>query len=354
MQKGTALIVGITGISGYNLANVLLASGWTVYGLARRPQAQDGVTPVAADLLDADATNKALDGLPITHVFFCTWTRRATEKENVEANGAMMNNLCQALGKAPVQHMALVTGTKHYLGSFENYGSGKAETPFRESEPRQSGENFYYTLEDILFAAAERHGFGWSVHRSHSMIGQAGGSNAMNMGVTLAVYASLCKETGQPFVFPGSRVQWDSLTDVTDAGLLGRQMEWAALSPAARNQAFNTVNGDVFRWRWMWGEIAAFFGLDAAPFPEQPMPLEARLKDAAPEQWRAIAQKHGLREPDVDRLASWWHTDADLGREIECLNDMTKSRELGFLGYHDSRASFLELFTRLRAQRLIP
>ncbi|TLX55599.1 NAD-dependent dehydratase [Stutzerimonas nosocomialis] len=354
MQKGTALIVGITGISGYNLANVLLASGWTVYGLARRPQAQDGVTPVAADLLDPDATNKALDGLPITHVFFCTWTRRATEKENVEANGAMMNNLCQALGKAPVQHMALVTGTKHYLGSFENYGSGKAETPFRESEPRQSGENFYYTLEDILFAAAERHGFGWSVHRSHSMIGQAGGSNAMNMGVTLAVYASLCKETGQPFVFPGSRVQWDSLTDVTDAGLLGRQMEWAALSPAARNQAFNTVNGDVFRWRWMWGEIAAFFGLDAAPFPEQPMPLEACLKDAAPEQWRAIAQKHGLREPDVDRLASWWHTDADLGREIECLNDMTKSRELGFLGYHDSRASFLELFTRLRAQRLIP
>ncbi|TLX62772.1 NAD-dependent dehydratase [Stutzerimonas nosocomialis] len=354
MQKGTALIVGITGISGYNLANVLLASGWTVYGLARRPQAQDGVIPVAADLLDADATNKALDGLPITHVFFCTWTRRATEKENVEANGAMMHNLCQALGKAPVQHMALVTGTKHYLGSFENYGSGKAETPFRESEPRQSGENFYYTLEDILFAAAERHGFGWSVHRSHSMIGQAGGSNAMNMGVTLAVYASLCKETGQPFVFPGSRVQWDSLTDVTDAGLLGRQMEWAALSPAARNQAFNTVNGDVFRWRWMWGEIAAFFELDAAPFPEQPMPLEARLKDAAPEQWRAIAQNHGLREPDVDRLASWWHTDADLGREIECLNDMTKSRELGFLGYHDSRASFLELFTRLRAQRLIP
>lgn len=354
MQKGTALIVGITGISGYNLANVLLASGWTVYGLARRPQAQEGVIPVAADLLDADTTNKALDGLPITHVFFCTWTRRATEKENVEANGAMMNNLCQALGKAPVQHMALVTGTKHYLGSFENYGSGKAETPFRESEPRQSGENFYYTLEDILFAAAERHGFGWSVHRSHSMIGQAGGSNAMNMGVTLAVYASLCKETGQPFVFPGSRAQWDSLTDVTDAGLLGRQMEWAAQSPAARNQAFNTVNGDVFRWRWMWGEIAAFFGLEAAPFPEQPMPLEARLKDVAPEQWRAIAQKHGLREPDVDRLASWWHTDADLGREIECLNDMTKSRELGFLGYHDSRASFLELFTRLRAQRLIP
>ncbi|SON75570.1 exported hypothetical protein [Xanthomonas phaseoli pv. phaseoli] len=155
MRKGIALIVGVTGISGYNLANVLLADGWTVYGLARRPLPHDGVIPVAADLLDADSTNSALRGLPITHVFFCTWTRRDTERENVQANGAMMRHLCDALSDAPLQHMALVTGTKHYLGAFENYGSGKAETPFRESEPRQPGENFYYTLEDLLFAHAQ-------------------------------------------------------------------------------------------------------------------------------------------------------------------------------------------------------
>ncbi|MET0186711.1 MAG: SDR family oxidoreductase [Achromobacter sp.] len=354
MQKGTALIVGATGISGHNLANVLVAEGWTVYGLARNPTAQTGVIPVKTDLLDAAATAQALKGLAITHVFFCTWTRRDNEAENVAANGAMMRHLCEALSGAPLAHMALVTGTKHYLGSFENYGSGKAETPFRESEPRQPGENFYYTLEDILFDAAKRYDFSWSVHRSHTMIGRALGSNAMNMGVTLAVYASLCKETGQPFVFPGSRTQWDSLTDLTDAGLLGRQLAWAAQSPAARNQAFNTANGDVFRWRWMWAEIAAFFGLEAAPFPDAPMPLEARFKDQAPALWTALAAKHDLVEADVSKLASWWHTDADLGREIECLNDMTKSRDAGFLGYHDSRASFLELFTALRAQRVIP
>ncbi|MYZ44389.1 SDR family oxidoreductase [Schauerella aestuarii] len=354
MQKGTALIVGATGISGHNLANVLVAEGWTVYGLARNPSAQTGVIPVKADLLDAAATAQALKGLAISHVFFCTWTRRDNEAENVAANGAMMRHLCEALSDAPLAHMALVTGTKHYLGSFENYGSGKAETPFRENEPRQPGENFYYTLEDILFDAAKRYDFSWSVHRSHTMIGRALGSNAMNMGVTLAVYASLCKETGQPFVFPGSRTQWDSLTDLTDAGLLGRQLAWAAQSPAARNQAFNTANGDVFRWRWMWAEIAAFFGLEAAPFPDAPMPLEARFKDTAPALWTALAAKYDLVEADVNKLASWWHTDADLGREIECLNDMTKSRDAGFLGYHDSRASFLELFTALRAQRVIP
>lgn len=354
MQKGTALIVGVTDVSGHNLANVLVADGWTVYGLARDPLPQSGVIAVKADLLDAKSTEQTLAGLAITHVFFCTWTRRDSEAENVAANGAMMRHLCQSLRDAPLAHMALVTGTKHYLGSFENYGSGKAETPFRESEPRQPGENFYYTLEDILFEAAGQYGFTWSVHRSHTMIGRARGSNAMNMGVTLAVYATLCKETGQPFVFPGSRTQWDGLTDLTDAGLLGRQLAWAALAPAARNQAFNTVNGDVFRWRWMWGELAAYFDLTPAPYPDTPMPLQARLKDAAPALWADIARRHGLVEADVDKLASWWHTDADLGRDIECVNDMTKSRDAGFLGYHDSRASFLELFTALRAQRVVP
>lgn len=354
MQKGIALIAGVTGISGHNLANVLVASGWTVYGLARQPVAQEGVIPVVADLLDGEAIKKALKGLSITHVFFCTWTRRATEKENVEANGAMMRHLCTALSDAPLRHIALVTGTKHYLGAFENYGSGKAETPFRESEPRQPGENFYYTLEDILFAAAEKHGFTWSVHRSHTMIGKAKGTNAMNMGVTLAVYASICKATGQPFVFPGSRQQWDGLSDVTDAGLLGRQLEWAALAPAARNEAFNTVNGDVFRWRWMWAQIAAFFDIEPADYPSAPAPLDARLKGTAPAIWKKIADEHGLVESDVDKLASWWHTDADLSREIECVNDMTKSRDRGFLDFYDSRASFLELFTRLRAERFIP
>ncbi len=354
MQKGTALIVGVSGISGHNLARVLVAEGWTVYGLARNPGKQEGVIPVAADLFDPAVVRQALQGLPVTHVFFCTWSRRDTEKENVEVNGAMMNNLFDGLAGAPLQHVALVTGTKQYLGSFENYGSGKAESPFRESEPRQPGANFYYTLEDIVFDAAAKRNFTWSVHRSHTMIGQASGTNAMNMGVTLAVYATLCKELSLPFVFPGSRVQWDGLTDITEASLLGRQMAWAALAPAARNQAFNTANGDVFRWRWMWREIAAFFDLEAAPYPEQHSPLDARLKDVAPAQWAKIAAKYDLAEADVSKLASWWHTDADLGREIECLNDMTKSRDLGFAGYYDSRASFLELFTLLRAQRIIP
>jgi len=61
-----------------------------------------------------------------------------------------------------------------------------------------------------------------------------------------------------------------------------------------------------------------------------------------------------LAEPDLDRLASPWHTDADLGRPIEVVTDMGKSRRLGFVEYQDTERSFLDLFDRLRAERVIP
>ena len=86
-------------------------------------------------------------------------------------------------------------------------------------------------------------GFGWSVHRAHTVIGHAVG-NAMNMGLTLAVQASICRELGQPFVFPGSETQWNSLTDMTDSGLLAEHMIWAATADGVGDEAYNIVNGD--------------------------------------------------------------------------------------------------------------
>jgi nucleoside-diphosphate-sugar epimerase len=254
---------------------------------------------------------------------------------------------------ASVQHVALVTGLKHYLGPFENYGKGQLPaTPFREVQGRLEVANFYYAQEDEVFAAAQRDGFTWSVHRPHTIIGYALG-NAMNMGVTLATYATICRETGRPFLFPGSGVQWNGLTDMTDARLLARHLRWASTTPEAQNQAFNVVNGDVFRWSWMWQQIARWFDIEPATFPGEGTPLELQLADAAPV-WAEIARKHKLVEPDFKVLASAWHTDADLGRPIEVLTDMSKSRKLGFLDYQATDDSFFDLFAKLREQRIIP
>jgi hypothetical protein len=70
--------------------------------------------------------------------------------------------------------------------------------------------------------------------------------------------------------------------------------------------------------------------------------------------WADIAVKYGLAEADLSKLASAWHTDMDLGREIEVVTDMTKSRLAGFHDYQPTRDSFLDLFTRLRRERIIP
>ena len=77
------------------------------------------------------------------------------------------------------------------------------------------------------------------------------------------------------------------------------------------------------------------------------------MVEAAPI-WEEIVRRHGLAPNAVERLASWWHTDADLGREVETFTDMTKSRRLGFPDYQDTDRSFLDLFDRLRSERIIP
>lgn len=308
------------------------------------------MTPVAADLLEPETLGEALAGINPTHVFLTSWLRQKTEAENITVNAAMVRNLLDVLSPAgSVEHVALVTCLKHYLGPFEAYGQGTLpQTPFREEQGRLDVENFYYAQEDEIFAAAERDGFGWSIHRPHTVIGKA-----MNMGATLAVFAAICCETGRPFRFPGSALQWESLTDLTDARQLAAQVVWAATTPTARNEDFNIVNGDVFRWSWMWPRIAGWFGIEAEEFDGTERPLAEQMKEDAAI-WSEMAARLGLAETDMNRLVSPWHTDADLGRPIEVVTDMCKSCRMGFTGYVAPDDAFFDLFARLRADKLIP
>ena len=352
----TALVAGATGIAGAALVDLLVREGWTVLALSRSggsDAARPGVVPVAADLTSPESLAAALGDARPTHVFFTSWSRRATEAENIAVNSAMVRNLLAALAHAPLEHVALMTGLKHYMGPFEAYGEGPMpDTPFSEDEPRLPVDNFYYAQEDELMAAAELQGFAWSVHRAHTVIGFAVG-NAMNMGQTLAVQAALCRGLGLPFIFPGSETQWNSVTDMTDAGLLAEHMLWAATGPNTANEAFNVVNGDVFRWRSLWPRLARELGVEPVGFESAPRPLEQQMAGMAGA-WKELAVRHGLAETDLERLASWWHTDADLGRNVEVLTDMSKSRLAGFTGYRRTEDAFKALFGRLRDERMIP
>jgi nucleoside-diphosphate-sugar epimerase len=158
----TALVVGVSGIVGRATAAHLAAEGWDVLGLARRPVAQTGVTPISAGLQDEASLSTALADVKPEAVFITTWSRQATEADNIRVNAAMVRNVLDGLRPAgSLRHVALVTGLKHYLGPFEAYGKGSLpQTPFREDQGRLDIENFYYAQEDEVFAAAKRDGAG--------------------------------------------------------------------------------------------------------------------------------------------------------------------------------------------------
>jgi hypothetical protein len=64
---------------------------------------------------------------------------------------------------------------------------------------------------------------------------------------------------------------------------------WAATDPRCANQAFNSSNGDLFRWNELWPRLARFFELDVAP----PLPLSLVMPDKEP-LWQAMVAKYDL------------------------------------------------------------
>ena len=114
-MERTALVVGVTGIAGYNVSQALARDGWRVVGLSRRPRYEiPGVEHVYADVLDPSSLEAAVTGKDITHVFYATWSRQETEAENCRVNGAMLANTLAVVGRTTtLTHVALVTGLKH-------------------------------------------------------------------------------------------------------------------------------------------------------------------------------------------------------------------------------------------------
>lgn len=167
--QNVALVIGVTGIVGNSLAEILPlrdtpGGPWKVYGVARRTRpawnADHPVHYIQCDVSDQnDAESKLSPLTDVTHIFYVSWASRPTEAQNCEVNGAMLRNVLRAvIPNAPnLCHVSLQTGAKHYVGPFELIGKIKAhETPFTEDLPRLDAPNFYYTQEDILFEEVSR------------------------------------------------------------------------------------------------------------------------------------------------------------------------------------------------------
>ncbi|XP_073124241.1 3-oxo-Delta(4,5)-steroid 5-beta-reductase-like [Henckelia pumila] len=366
-HESVALIIGVTGIVGNSLAEILPLSDtpggpWKVYGVSRRPRpawSEDNpVNYVSCDISDADDVREKLSPLTdVTHLFYVTWANRPSEAQNCEANGKMLTNVLDVVipNSPDLKHISLQTGRKHYTGPFESLGKIQIhDSPFEESLPRLDHINFYYTLEDILFQEAEKkEGLTWSVHRPGNIFGFSPYS-LMNLVGTLCVYAAICKHQGVALRFPGSKAAWDGYSDCSDADLIAEHHIWAAVDSYAKNEAFNVSNGDVFKWKSFWKVLAEQFDVEFVEFEEggEKVKLEELMKDKE-SVWDEIVGENGLTETKLGDVGKWWLSDIVLGGE--CLLDtMNKSKEHGFLGFRNSKNSFVYWIDKVKAYKIVP
>ncbi|KAI8550026.1 hypothetical protein RHMOL_Rhmol06G0072200 [Rhododendron molle] len=365
--QSVALIIGVTGIVGNSLAEILPlpdtpGGPWKVYGVARRPRpawnADHTVKYIQCDVLDEkDVVSKLSPLTDVTHIFYVTWAARSNEVENCEVNGAMLRNVLTAVipNAADLRHICLQTGLKHYVGPFEAIGKIQAhEPPFEEDLPRLDYPNFYYTLEDILFEeSAKKDGLTWSVHRPGTIFGFSP-SSMMNIVGTLCVYAAICKYENKPLKFPGTKVGWNSLKVASDADLIAEQQIWAAVDPYGKNEAFNISDGDVYKWKHFWRILAEQFEVEYEEFDEREewVSLDEMMKDKGPV-WDQIVRENGLVPTKLEEVGVWWLADLTFGFG-DALDSMNKSKEHGFLGFRNTKKSFVSWIDKVKAYKIVP
>lgn len=350
MTRRVALIAGVGGMCGSNMAQTLHATGeWEVIGVSRgAPELGPWLRHISADLLDAADTRARLNGIEhVTHVFYTALLNGRTLEEENELNTRLLVNFVDvALPRIrDLRHVHVLEGVKWY-----GYHLGAYRTPAREDDPACVPPYFYEAQHAHVLRARRGASWSWSTTRPGAVCGYANGAR-INLMTVIAAYATVMKALGEPLYFPGDAATYDALTFTTDVGLLNRAMLWASTDPRAANQAFNIGNGDAFRWNWMWPRVAGMFGMPAGPV--RPMCLVEFMADKAG-LWDELQRRHQLAATDLFRLAPWGYADTVFSRHWDNAISTVKANRHGFTEMIDSEDMMRRIFEEFRARRVIP
>ncbi len=301
MPNRKILIAGASGLVGTATTKLFASrSDWEVVAISRRRPflLPENAQHLSVGLLDAEQCVGVFGAMDdVTHVAYAAVNEQegnmvAGWQDPVQAakNMAMLKNLFDPLAAAAksFRHISLVHGMKAY-GS--HLWDRVPPLPYRESLPRVPHENFYYHQEDYIAAKQAGNDWAWTVIRPAMIAGEAIGAN-MNSYLVLAVFAALCKEAGLPLPRPDGT---SMVTDVADADLIALGLEWAAESPAARNEIFNLVNGDIFSLHDAFPIVAEAFRMELGE--PRKYELVEELRKHAP-LWPDMVRKYKLRAPE--------------------------------------------------------
>ncbi|MCC7363775.1 MAG: NAD-dependent epimerase/dehydratase family protein [Dehalococcoidia bacterium] len=368
MTKKTVLIAGASGLVGEAAARKFASQpDWDVIGVSRRiPPDLPGVQLQSVDLLDEAACKRAFGAMGhVTHLIYAAVNESPglfagwIDDDQIERNGRMLRNLFEPLSEvaAGLEHVSLLHGTKAYGLHHPSIPPERVPIPLKERAPRVEHPNFYWVQEDYLRAKQAGRSWGITTMRPTVIYGEAPGNN-LNPLPALAAYAALLREAGEPLHFPGSE-ETRVIREAVDAELVADALLWAATSPAARGEAFNLTNGDVYVWEHTWPAIADALGM--AVGEQRPVTLGAWLP-AHQDAWAALVAKHRLAAaPDIVEFAganSIIYADMLLGpggrSNVPFLNSTIKARQAGFQACMDTGDMFGKLFRRLVERRMIP
>ena len=328
------LIAGVTGITGSYIARHLQRCGASVTGLARRPFAvSDATVPLIQGDLSSPETLDALKqaGQSFSHLVYSGFSSvPGASWEEVSAwNTRLFDNLLDvAEHHMPnLQRVLLMQGQKYYgshLGPFD--------TPTLETDPRHPGTNFYFDQQDHLTERAGRCRWSCVMLRPHIVCGMNIRA-PMNPLLLIGAYAALCKARGEALSFPGHPDAYNTLYQATDADLLGEAGVWALQSERKGVEAYNITNGDLFRWRRVWQQIAT----------ELDMPLAAPAHRSLPDfieqnttLWQELAKQHNLIEADPLQLGDWRFAEYIMSCPWDIAANTVKARLHGFNACRDS------------------
>jgi nucleoside-diphosphate-sugar epimerase len=358
-MSNKVLVTGASGLLGVAAIEQFLSAGWEVVGVSRRkPELFSGreIEFLSVDLQDREAARAAFEPLTdITHIAYTALHEKPelvagwSSKAQIETNNAMLRNVVEPiLGSASnFQHISILQGTKVYGVHLH-----PIPIPARESDPRDSHDNFFLDQEDYVREIAAKHGFTYTALRPQLVTGPTPG--ALNVLPAIGVYAAIQREKGESFGFPGGpSFVWEA----ADADLVADVMVWAADSPRAANEAFNITNGDVFEWRNVWPALAKTLGVETGP--DTPMSLAAYLADHS-DLWDRIVTKYGLRPLSLHQLVGHGDQHADFAFAYgapegpRAFVSTVKLRQAGFTETIDTEDAFRTALQSLIAHNFLP
>jgi nucleoside-diphosphate-sugar epimerase len=355
------VVAGATGLVGNAaLRHFGALPSCDVVALARRkPRELYGARHVPIDLGDpAQCLRVAAELQGTTHLIYAALYEASNlvdgwrDPNQIRTNDLMLRNLMAALEPVAPQlkHVALLQGTKAY-----GVHVRPLTVPAREGRSEMYEQpNFYWAQENFLRELQQGKAWHWSILRPVLIVGLAMGG-AMDLIPPLGVYAATLREQGRPLDYPGGAAR---VSQAVDVDLLARAIAWSGEAVAARNEAFNVTNGDVFTWENVWPAIADALGMK--PGTAVPLSLASEYPNWI-EPWDRLRRQHDLLAPGLAAFVGLSFQYADYSMRFGHVESgppsfvsTVKINRAGFTEMMDTEDMFRKWFGHARASRLLP